>query len=58
MIQTHYDNPANLVGLVDNSGVRLFLIDGVRPMEYGILQLGDPDVTMDQELLPEGRSSR
>lgn len=46
IIQTHFDNPDLEENVVDDSGVRFFVVDQPREMDYGILQLGDPFVTM------------
>lgn len=60
-IQTHYNNPNNLQGIKDNSGVRLWFTaeNKLRPVEMGILRLADPDVQMaSQDLInPNGYSS-
>ena len=47
-IQTHFDNPDLKGGIVDNSGVKLYLAaaDSPRAMDYGVLQLGDPALNL------------
>jgi hypothetical protein len=41
-LEIHYDNPANDVNQTDSSGVRLYFEDTLRPIENGVLLLGDP----------------
>ena len=45
-IQTHFDNPGLVKGVVDTSGVKFYLAPANQPreMDYGVLQLGDPNV--------------
>ena len=59
-MNTHFDNPTNIAGLEDNSGIRLFYVEKehFREHEVGIIQVGDPRVllsTLEPEL-PIGAS--
>ncbi|CAM9465936.1 unnamed protein product [Choristocarpus tenellus] len=56
LLQTHYDNPSNIAGLVDSSGVRVYYTEDLRQYDAGTMQLGDPSVTLQGEELPDGRS--
>ncbi|CAM9467147.1 unnamed protein product, partial [Laminaria digitata] len=56
-LQTHYNNPNEIEGLVDDSGVRVYYTDEPRPIEMGVIQLGDPFVDLEGEPVPEGKSS-
>jgi hypothetical protein len=44
-MQIHYDNPVHDVGQIDNSGIRLHYETTLRPIEAGVLSLGDPAVS-------------
>jgi len=44
-INIHYDNPSHVVGLVDNSGVRIHYTANLRQYDAGVLELGDFGVT-------------
>ena len=63
-VQTHYDNPAGTTGLLDNSGIRVYL-DSVAPThDAGTLQLGDGTLELSRSdgnggqkaVIPSGRS--
>jgi hypothetical protein len=41
-IQIHYNNPKEINGLIDNSGVRVYYTSDTREFEVGVLQVGDP----------------
>ncbi|CAM9780153.1 unnamed protein product, partial [Laminaria digitata] len=56
-LQTHYNNPDEIEGLVDDSGVRVYYTNELRPINMGVIQLGDPFVTLDGVAVPEGKSS-
>jgi hypothetical protein len=43
-IQIHYDNPLNKAGEKDNSGIALYFENTLRPIEAGVLELGDPTI--------------
>eukprot|EP00037_Helgoeca_nana_P022228 m.226367 g.226367 ORF g.226367 m.226367 type:complete len:611 (+) comp25928_c2_seq1:2477-4309(+) len=47
-LNTHFDNPTSVSGIIDSSGLRLYLTpnDTRREIEAGVLQLGDPDVAL------------
>merc|ERR1712070_190026 len=53
-LQIHYDNPRGIVGRKDNSGIRLYYIDGERPHRAGILELGDPWLGLGDEAIAPG----
>ncbi|XP_068222682.1 MOXD1 homolog 1-like [Palaemon carinicauda] len=40
MMEMHYDNPNLRQGIVDNSGLRIFYTEKLRPNDAGILMLG------------------
>ncbi|CAM9885372.1 unnamed protein product, partial [Laminaria digitata] len=56
-LQTHYNNPDEVEGLIDDSGVRVYYTDELRPIHMGVIQLGDPFVYLEGEPVPEGKSS-
>lgn len=56
-IQTHYDNVDEDEGMVDSSAVRISYAKDMRPMDMGILALGDPNVLLGATHLIEGKSS-
>jgi hypothetical protein len=41
-IQIHYNNPKEINGLIDNSGVRVYHTTDTREFEVGVLEIGDP----------------
>ena len=43
-LQVHYDNPALTAGILDSSGVRIYLVAIPRTHSAGVFQLGDPSV--------------
>jgi hypothetical protein len=47
-MQVHYNNPDHISGVTDNSGVRFYYTDVLRPNEAGFLKLGVPvsDITI------------
>jgi hypothetical protein len=55
MMQTHFDNPQKLAGVVDNSGVKFYFApEGtVLESEFGVLQLGDPNVHLSGTDVPD-----
>ena len=65
-VQTHYDNPAGTPGLLDDSGVRIYLDTTAPVHEAGTMQLGDGTIELsrtdgsgagtDQAVIPPGRS--
>ena len=58
IVQTHFDNPAHTnVGVLDESGVRIYLTPVFREHNCGVLQLGDPFVALSffYPDMPEGR---
>ncbi|CAM9653269.1 unnamed protein product, partial [Scytosiphon promiscuus] len=54
-LQTHYDNPNGDVGKVDSSGVRVYYTEELRPIDMGVMKLGDPDVVLEGNYLPDGK---
>lgn len=57
VVQTHYDNPDGKAGLVDSAGVRVYYTEELRPIDMGVIQLGDPVVSLEGVPLPEGKTS-
>ncbi|CAM9374178.1 unnamed protein product [Discosporangium mesarthrocarpum] len=58
-VETHYDNPTAIEGLLDSSGVRVFWTENLRQYDAGVMQLGDPFVLLSTEPepgLPMGKS--
>jgi len=49
-INVHYDNPAHIAGLVDNSGVRVYYTPNLRQYDAGVLELGDVSVTQPRQI--------
>ena len=56
-LQTHYDNPDEVEGLIDDSGVRVYYTEELRPINMGVIQLGDPFIILDGVAVPAGKSS-
>jgi hypothetical protein len=46
IMETHYSNPDLVAGSVDQSGVTLFYADKLRQHEAGVLNTGDPTVSL------------
>ena len=57
-VETHFDNPAQQSGLVDNSGVVLHFgpLGQPRPVEMGSFAVGDPTVSLYGQSLPSAWS--
>ncbi|CAM9945366.1 unnamed protein product [Scytosiphon promiscuus] len=55
-LQTHYNNPNGVAGVQDSSSVRVYYSEELRPMNMGVIRLGDPNVVLDQTPIPDGRS--
>jgi Copper type II ascorbate-dependent monooxygenase, N-terminal domain/DOMON domain/Copper type II ascorbate-dependent monooxygenase, C-terminal domain len=45
-LEVHYNNPTNTSNLVDSSGVRLYWTTKKRQYDLGVLQLGDPILSL------------
>jgi hypothetical protein len=45
-LEIHYNNPWLDSGTLDSSGVRIYYTSELRPQEFGMLQLGDPFVSL------------
>lgn len=56
-LQTHYNNVNGDGGMVDSSGMRIYYTDNMRPMDMGVLALGDPGVALRGTSISEGKSS-
>ncbi|CAM9371631.1 unnamed protein product, partial [Hapterophycus canaliculatus] len=54
-LQTHYNNPNGDTGMTDSSGVRVYYTEELRPMNMGVMQLGDPSVALRGEPLTDGK---
>jgi hypothetical protein len=46
IMETHYDNAALATDAVDESGITMYYADKLRPQEAGVLNTGDPGVTL------------
>ena len=48
IVQIHYDNPSNIAGLTDSSGIRMYITDQLRQYDAGLMFFGIniPDVTV------------
>jgi len=56
-METHYNNPELVQGILDSSGVRFYYTTQPREFEMGVLQLGDPDVDLFGQQVGNGISS-
>lgn len=56
LMEMHYDNPKRLNGLVDESGLRLYMTTELRPMEAGILTVGST-TSKSQLIIPPKQTS-
>ena len=56
-VQTHYNNVDGDEGIIDNSGVRVYYTEELRPMDMGVLALGDPSVKLRGLPIADGKSS-
>jgi len=45
VLEIHYNNPADVSNVVDNSGVRFHYTTDLRPNDAGVMVLGDPAVS-------------
>lgn len=54
-LQTHYDNPNGDVGMRDSSGVRVYYTEELRPIDMGVMKLGDPNIVLEGNHLPDGK---
>lgn len=50
----HYNNPRMIEGIRDSSGVRLYYSRTLREFEAAIVQIGDPGVVFEDQLIPNG----
>lgn len=55
-VEIHYDNPRYEAGNVDSSGVEIFYTTTPRPVEMGVMQVGDPFITLYGENVGNGLS--
>ncbi|XP_066941219.1 MOXD1 homolog 1-like [Macrobrachium rosenbergii] len=53
MMELHYENPNLRKGIVDNSGLRIYYTENLRPYDAGILMLGHTVSPM--QLIPPGQ---
>ena len=56
-VQTHYNNVNGDEGVIDSSGIRIYYTDDMRPMDMGVLALGDPSVNLEGISIFEGKST-
>lgn len=56
-VEMHYNNPDEEEGVLDDSGVRVYYTEEMRPMDMGVIQLGDPFIELENLPVSEGRSS-
>ena len=56
-LQMHYNNPAGVAGVIDNSGVWIYWTATAPANKAAILELGDPQVKLSPQPLPPGKST-
>jgi len=56
-VQTHYNNVDGDEGVIDSSGIRIYYTEDMRPMDMGVLALGDPGVNLEGKPIFEGKST-
>ena len=56
-LQMHYNNPAGVAGVIDNSGVWIYWTATAPANKAAILELGDPQVKLNMQPLPPGKST-
>ncbi len=56
-VSTHYNNPNEDAGVVDNSGVRVYYTEELRPHDMGTMILGDPNLGLFGTPIPDGKMS-
>ncbi|CAN0444040.1 unnamed protein product, partial [Hapterophycus canaliculatus] len=54
-LETHYNNPNGDEGMVDSSGVRVYYTEELRPINMGVMKLGDPNLALSGTSLPDGK---
>jgi len=55
-LQFHYDNPKCKANVFNSSGMRFYYTKALRPMEFGVLGLGDPKVSLNGTTISPGLS--
>ncbi|CBJ30302.1 conserved unknown protein [Ectocarpus siliculosus] len=55
-VQVHYNNADGVSGKNDSSGVRVYYTEELRPMNMGLVKLGDPQGALHPQPLPDGKS--
>eukprot|EP00752_Nemacystus_decipiens_P002628 g2460.t1 len=55
-LETHYNNPNGDEGVEDSSGVRVYYTEELRPIDMGVMKLGDPFVFLYGQPLPDGKA--
>lgn len=53
-LQIHYSNPGRKQGVKDSSGIRIYFADQLRKYDAGLLQLGDPSLSLIGKRLQAG----
>lgn len=56
VMQTHYDNPTGVAGVVDNSSVRLHFSDTPRQYDAGTISIGDSLISLAGQSVEGGRN--
>lgn len=56
IVQIHYNNVNGDEGAVDSSGIRVYYTEDMRPMDMGVIALGDPGVDLAGISVMEGKS--
>jgi hypothetical protein len=56
-LETHYNNPDRVPGVLDSSGVRFYYTTQPREFDIGVMQLGDPMVKLQGVSVESGLSS-
>lgn len=54
ILETHFDNPTEIEGNIDNSGVRIYYTDTLREHEAASLLVGDQLVSRFEEVVQSG----
>ncbi|CAB3410274.1 unnamed protein product [Caenorhabditis bovis] len=54
MVEIHYNNPEKLFGYRDNSGMKFWITEDLRPYDAGIMELGQ--IYSDVSAIPPGQS--
>jgi len=53
-MEIHYENPQQVEGIFDNSGLRFHYTTKMRPLEFSVLRLGDVNVALENQSTGRG----